>query len=69
MAEPRDDAPLEDVDEQQRGVDSSAEESEAGTGAGLSPGILGADANEADVLEQQYPVPDDEEYARDVEDE
>jgi hypothetical protein len=56
MAEPRDDVPLADLEEQQRDLDDD-------TAAGeVLPRGTGIEANEADVLEQSLSVDEAEDY-------
>ncbi|HET7398824.1 MAG TPA: hypothetical protein VFJ94_09920 [Intrasporangium sp.] len=70
MADPRDDVPLEDLQEQLRGIDVEPEADEvppadSGSIAGLDP-LAAVEANEADVAEQSLPVAEDadEDYPR-----
>lgn len=59
MAEPRDDVPLADLEEQQRDLaDDTAGDDDL-------PAQVAGEANEADVLEQSMSVDEVEEYPRD----
>jgi len=66
MAEPRDDVPLADLEEQQRALDTEPDVDEGEDLPEAEPHSLRDEANEADVVEQWIPVNEGEDYPRDT---
>jgi hypothetical protein len=68
MSMPRDDIPLADLEEQQRGLDSEPEPVPGEELPEEEPPSVDVEANEADVLEQKIPVNESEDYPHGAED-
>jgi len=62
MAEPRDDVPLADLEEQQRELDTEPDVDEGEDLPEAEPHSLRDEANEADVVEQWQTVTGGEDY-------
>jgi len=62
MTTSRDDIPLADLEEQQRGLDSEPEPVAGEELPDEDPRTADVEANEADVLEQKIPVNESEDY-------
>jgi hypothetical protein len=62
MAEPRDDVPLADLEEQQRDLDTEPEVDEGEDLPEAEPRSLRDEANEADVVEQWQAVSESDDY-------
>jgi hypothetical protein len=62
MTTSRDDIPLADLEEQQRGLDSEPEPVAGEELPEVEPPAVDVEANEADVLEQKIPVNESEDY-------
>ena len=62
MTTSRDDIPLADLEEQQRGLDSEPEPVAGEELPEQEPPTVDVEANEADVLEQKIPVNEGEDY-------
>jgi hypothetical protein len=66
MADPRENVPLDDYDEQRPALDEEPDVQEGEQLPDPEPDVSAVSASEADVLEQYHVVPDREDYEPDT---